>query len=159
MSVGVSRSYPVPDRPHSAADIEALARETPAGRVDLPLAVVGLGEGVRAAADVDPSWLDTVDRTRTAVRDAVVAAGRAEELEAALQGAMLEATERFDPADDTDVDAHVASGARLWLLAGAVASALSGAEPDPFAAWGRLVVAGWWPVGPSRGRLVLSRAE
>lgn len=111
------------------------------------------------AADVDPAWLDAMDRTRTALRDAVVGAGRGEELEAALQVAMVEATERFDPRDDCDVDAHVASGARLWLLTGAIASALSGADPDPFAAWGRLVEAGWWPVGPSGGRLVLSRAE
>jgi hypothetical protein len=50
----------------------------------------------------------------------------------------------------------VASGARLWLLTGAVVSALAGADPDPFRAWGALVAAGWWPVGPSGGRLVLS---
>jgi hypothetical protein len=140
-------------------DLEALARDTPAGRVDLPLVVVGLAEGARAAADVDPAWLDAMDRRRTALRDAVVAAGRGEELETALHEAILEATERFDPSDDADVDTHVASGARLWLLTGAVVSALSGADPDPFAAWGRLVEAGWWPVGPSGGRLILSRAE
>jgi hypothetical protein len=72
---------------------------------------------------------------------------------------MVEATERFDPAEDADVDAHVASGARLWLLTGAVASALSGGEPDPFGPWARLVRAGWWPVGPSDGRLVVSRVS
>jgi transglutaminase-like putative cysteine protease len=65
--------------------------------------------------------------------------------------ALLAATGRLD----AGVDARVASGARLWLLAGAVASALAG-PPDPFHAWGRLVAAGWWPVGPSRGRLVMS---
>jgi hypothetical protein len=77
-------------------------------------------------------------------------------MEAALHVAMLLATERLDPVDDTDVDAHVASGARLWLLTGAVVSALAGVDPDPFAAWARLVTAGWWPVGPSGDRLVVS---
>jgi hypothetical protein len=137
-------------------DVEWLARATPAGTVRLPLAVVPLGEGVEAAARIDPGWLAAVDRLRAATRRALTAAGRDAEMEAALHVALLVATERFDPADDFDVDAHVASGARLWLLAGAVVSALSGAEADPFWAWGRLVVAGWWPVGPSDGRLVLT---
>lgn len=159
MSVVDSRSYPISDRPHSADDIEALARETPVGWVDLPFAVVGLTDGAIAAADVDTAWLDAVDRKRTALRDSVVAAGRRAELEATLHEAMVGATEQFDPSDDADVDAHVASGARLWLLTGAIASAMSGADSDPFAAWGRLVIAGWWPVGPSGGRLVLSRSE
>ena len=56
------------------------------------------------------------------------------------------------------VAAHVASGARLWLLTGAVASALAAGDPDPFAPWARLVVGGWWPVGPSGGRLVVGAA-
>ena len=137
-------------------DVGRLAPATPAGPVDLPVDVVLLARGAAAAAAVDPSWLAAVDRRRAAGRHAVVAAGRGEELEAALHVALLLATERFDPADDADVDAHVASGARLWLLAGAVASALAGS--DAFAAWGRLVSAGWWPVGPVGGRLVVGAA-
>ena len=132
-------------------DVEALAPKTPAGTVHLPLARVDLVAGVEAAAGVDPSWLAEVDRRRAAARAAVMAAGREEELEAALHVALLVAT----GPPDAGVDARVASGARLWLLAGAVASALAG-PPDPFHAWGRLLAAGWWPIGPSGGRLVLS---
>lgn len=139
-------------------DVERLARATPAGTVALPLAVVTLADGVAAAARVDPAWLGEVDRRRAASRHALVAAGRGAEMEAALEAAMVRAIERFDPADDTDVDAHVASGARLWLLTGAVVSALTGVDPDPFEPWARLVTAGWWPVGPSDGRLVVSEA-
>jgi hypothetical protein len=137
-------------------DAEALAQESPAGKLCLPVHIVGLGAAVEAAGRVDRAWLAEVDHRRAAPRHALLAAGRETELEAALHVAILLASERFDPADDTDVDAHVASGARLWLLTGAVASALAGAVPDPFEAWGRLVAAGWWPVGPSGGRLVLS---
>jgi hypothetical protein len=140
-------------------DVEPLARATPAGTVRLPLALVALPDGVAAAARVDRTWLGEVDRRRAAARQAVVAAGRGAEMEAALQTAMVAATERFDPTDDTDVDAHVASGARLWLLTGAVVSALTGIDPDPFEPWGRLVTAGWWPIGPSDGRLVVSEAS
>jgi len=140
-----------------AVDVEALARATPAGAGSLPLATVTLGAAVDAAARVDPDWLAEVDRRRARCRRIVVEAGREEALEAALHVAVLVATERFDPRHDGDVDEHVASGARLWLLAGAVASALAGADPDPFAGWAELVVAGWWPVGPSDGRLVVTR--
>jgi hypothetical protein len=136
--------------------VEAMARATPAGEVGLPLAVVPLHEGVEAAAQVDPAWLSVVDGRRAAARRSLEEEGRGVEADAALHVAMLLATERFDPADDADVAAHVASGARLWLLTGAVVSALAGADPDPFRAWGALVAAGWWPVGPSGGRLVLS---
>ncbi|HTJ76197.1 MAG TPA: hypothetical protein VL337_12640 [Acidimicrobiales bacterium] len=138
-----------------AADVAALARATPAGVVDLPLAIVDREGAVAAAARVDPAWLAAVDRQRAAGRQAVLAAGREGQLEAALHLGVLLATERFDPADDTDVDAHICSGARLWLLTGAVAAAMSGADPDPFAPWAQLVVTGWWPVGPSGGRLVV----
>lgn len=140
-------------------DLERLARATPAATVTFPLAVVALPEGVAAAGRVDPEWLGEVDRRRAASRHALVAAGRGAEMEAALQTIMERATERFDPVDDTDVDAHVASGARLWLLTGAVVSALTGVDPDPFEPWARLVTAGWWPVGPSDGRLVVSEAS
>ncbi len=140
-------------------DVERLAPATPAATVTLPLAVVALGDGVAAAARVDRAWLDEVDRRRAASRHALVAAGREAEMEAALRTTMVRATERFDPADDEDIDAHVASGARLWLLTGAVVSALTGVDPDPFEPWARLVTAGWWPVGPSDGRLVVSEAS
>ncbi len=137
--------------------MEGLARATPAGPVDLPFVVVELRDGVEAAGRVDREWLAAVDRRRAECRRAVVGAGREEELEAALHVVTVVATERLDPPDDGDVDQHVASGAQLWLLTGAVASALSGADPDPFAPWADLVTAGWWPVGPSDGRLVVSR--
>ena len=132
-------------------DVTALAPQTPAGMVELPLVCVDLAAGVEAAAGVDASWVAEVDRRRAAARAAVVGTGREDELEAALHVVLLVATERLD----AGVDARVASGARLWLLAGAVASALAG-PPDPFHAWGRLVAAGWWPIGPAGGRLVLS---
>ena len=141
------------------ADIEALARVTPAGPLSLPMSVVPLAVAVDTAARVDSGWLAEVDRRRAAPRHTLVAAGRGEEMEAALHVAMLVATERLDPADDADVDAHVASGALLWLLAGAVVSALAGVEPDPFGGWARLVAAGWWPVGPSRSHLVVSALD
>lgn len=140
-------------------DVEVLARATPAGTVGLPVRLVALSAGVEAAAGVDAAWLAAVDRARAGPRRALTEAGRGEEMEAAVHVAMLLATERLDPSDDADLDAHVASGARLWLLAGAVVSALAGAQPDPFEAWARLVVAGWWPVGPSGGRLVVSAPD
>jgi hypothetical protein len=136
---------------------DVLTRQTPAGTVDLPVAVVGLAEAVRAADRVDPTWLAAVDRCRAAARRALVDAGREVELEEALRVAVPLATERFDPFDDQDVDAHVGSGAQLWLFTAAVASTLAHPAADPFGPWGRLVAGGWWPVGPSGGRLVLSR--
>ena len=139
--------------------MDALAPATPGGTVSLPVEVVGLRAGVEAERELDRAWLAEVERRRDAARTALVAAGRRDELEAALNVTILLATERFDPADDTDVDAHVASGARSWLLTGAVASALAGTDPDPFDAWAHLVAAGWWPVGPCGGRLVISRAD
>lgn len=136
-------------------DVEALARRTPAGAVDLPVAVVGLADASVEAGRVDAGWLDRADAVRAALRRDAVAAGGEAALEAAVHVAVLVATERLDPAGDGDVDAHVASGAQLWLVAGAVAAAVAGAQPDPFAAWARLVSAGWWPVGPAGKRLVV----
>ncbi|HVM04073.1 MAG TPA: hypothetical protein VM242_02775 [Acidimicrobiales bacterium] len=136
-------------------DVAALARRTPAGVVDLPVAVVDMAEASDEAGRVDAGWLDRADAVRAALRRDAVAAGREAVLEAALHIAVLVATERLDPAGDDDVDAHVASGAQLWLVAGAVAAAVAGAQPDPFAAWARLVSAGWWPVGPAGKRLVV----
>ncbi len=140
----------------SATAVASLASTTPAGPVDLPLVVVPLGEGVERSAAVDQAWFDEVDRRRSAPRAALVAAGRGPELEAALHVTMLLATEALDPADDTDVGAHVASGAQLWLLGGAVAWALADAGANPFGPWSELVAAGMWPIGPSEGQLVVS---
>jgi hypothetical protein len=140
-------------------EVATLAQTTPVGTVDLPVAVLALPDAVEASALVDPAWLASVDRARAAPRQALLAAGRDQEVEAALHLTLLLATERLDPADDADVDAHIASGAQLWLLAGAVVSALAGAAPDPFWAWARLVVAGWWPVGPSGDHLVVAATE
>lgn len=142
--------------PIGDVDVEALAPMTPAGEVRLPVRVATLRVAVEAQADLDDAWLAQVGRRRDQGRQSLVAAGREAEMEAALNLAILMATERFDPTDDTDVDAHVASGARLWLLTGAVVSALAGGRPDPFEPWARLVAAGWWPVGPCGGWLVLS---
>lgn len=139
-----------------SASVAALASATPAGPVDLPLAVVSVAEGVEWSAVVDAGWFDEVDRCRSAPRSGLLAAGRGVELEAALHVTMLLATEALDPADDTDVDAHVASGAQLWLLAGAVTWALAGTASNPFGPWSELVAAGLWPIGPSGGRLVVS---
>lgn len=141
--------------PPSPAEVAALALATPAGPLDLPVTMVSLAEGVERSEGVDPGWLRTVDRRRSSPRAELLAAGREDELEAALNIAVLLATDRLDPHDDADPDAHVASGAQLWLLGGAVAWALSGDEPDPFAPWAELVVCGIWPVGPSGGRLVV----
>jgi hypothetical protein len=142
--------------PVRSAAVAALARLTPAGPVELAPALVTLPDAVAAATDVDAVWLAAVDRSRHDARAAVVVSGRESALEAALHVAILSGTERLDPADDADADAHVASGACLWLLTGAVASAMSGAVPDPFAPWARLITGGWWPVGPSGGRLVVA---
>lgn len=142
----------------AAAEVSRLAPSTPAGRLDLPLAMVDVAAGAAAAGDVDRLWLADVERRREQARRALVDAGRGAELEVALARVVPLAVERFDPADDADVAAHVASGGRLWLLTAAVASALAaGADHDPFAAWARLVVAGWWPVGPVGGTLVVGR--
>jgi hypothetical protein len=141
-----------------AVDVASLAPATPTGRLDLPLAVVDPTEGVERSADVDPAWLAAVDRRRAAARPPLLAAGRADELEAALHVAMLVATDVLDPTGAGDVDAHVASGAQLWLLGGAVAWSLAGGgrARNPFGPWAELVTAGWWPVGPSRGELVVA---
>lgn len=148
-------------RPAPAAgrmDVAALARRTPAGALDLPVDVVGAAEAARAAGRVDRAWLARVEEVRGGLRRRARAAGREAELEAAVHVAVLLATEWLDPPGDADVDGHVRSGALLWLVAGAVAAAVAGAEPDPFEAWMGLVAAGWWPVGPSDGRLVLAAA-
>jgi hypothetical protein len=137
--------------------VDALARATPAGVLDLPVARVAVDDGARAAAGVDPAWMGHVDRCRFAARDGLRAAGRETELEAALNLAMLLGTERVDR-DAGEGPARVASGARLWLLGAAVAWALAVADGDgdPFEAWAELVSFGMWPVGPVGGRLVVS---
>ena len=156
-------------RPPPGSDIAALAAATPAGPVDRPLAVVGFAEAVEATAAVDRAWLAAVDTCRSTARDLLTAAGRGVELEAALHLAMLLATTPVDgvagassggpgtsggAGPDTTV-ARGASGARLWLLGGAVAWALLGDEADPFSGWAELVTFGLWPVGPVGDRLVV----
>ena len=149
---------PSPDGPA----LGALARATPAGPLDLPVAVVGLGAGVAAAGAVDRPWMSVVEARREAPRAVLEARGRSLELEAALNLAMLIGTEgpvgtegTADVAGGDDDAARMASGARLWLLGGAVAWALLDDPGDPFAAWGDLVSYGLWPVGPVAGRLVV----
>lgn len=136
--------------------LPALAAATPAGPVDLPVAVVAVDEGVEAAKVVDRGWLAEVGRQRERPRRGLEEAGRAEDLEAALHVAMLLATERF-ARPDSPAAARTAAGGRLWLLGGAVAWALTGVGEDPFVSWGTLVTAGWWPIGPARDRLIVSR--
>ena len=133
--------------------VEELARRTPAGRVDLPLAVVERNGAVAVVDAVDPEWMAVVEQRRSAPRAALVAGGRAVELEAALNLVMLVGTEPVD-GDRHQLEARTASGARLWLLGGAVAWALAGGD-DPFRAWAELVSYGLWPVGPAGGRLVV----
>ncbi|MGH9177195.1 MAG: hypothetical protein ACRD0N_01385 [Acidimicrobiales bacterium] len=143
----------------SGAELEALARATPAGGIVLPLAVVGLATAAGASARIEPSFLAEVEQQRADLRQAVVAQGREPDLEAALHVTMLLATERLAPVGPTGADGLVGSGARLWLLTAAVVSALAGWAPDPFAAWGWLIAAGYWPVGPSDGYLVVGDAR
>ena len=135
--------------------LRSLAATTPAGTVDLPVAVVDLPHALEASAAVDRAWLAEVERERERPRALLIARGRSGELEAAVHAAMLLGTEHLGPVDD-DVAGRVASGALLWLLGGAVSWAL--AAPDsPFDAWAELVVRRWWPLGPSGGRLALAR--
>ena len=163
-----------PSAPDTAG-LSALATSTPAGAVQLPVDVVPLEEAAEAAEAVDAAWLAEVERLRSAPRSALVDSGRETELEAALHVAMVLAVERLAPTSRPCRDVgptggppsrhghgeggHMASGAQLWLLAGAVAWALSTAGPNPFGPWAELVADGLWPVGPRRGRLVVGDAR
>jgi hypothetical protein len=138
------------------ADVGDAARATPAGYVDLPLALVSLKEAVDASAALDRGWVAGVDRLRSSPRSELLESGRGPQLEAALHVTMLLATEILDPDDDTDVAAHVMSGARLWLLTAAVTWALTATTPNPFSPWAELITAGLWPIGPCEGRLVVA---
>lgn len=141
-----------PPPPHM--DVEELTRSTPTGRLNLPVTVVPLTAAVEAVDTIDKAWLKEVDQARSSPRGGLVAAGREMHLEAALNVAMLVATQCITPTPD-DVNSYVASGARLWLLGAAVAWALTGTNSCPFLAWAELVVHGFWPVGPSRNQLVV----
>jgi hypothetical protein len=145
-----------PPRPARLAT-EELLRRTPGGTVDLSPLVVGLADAVGAADEVDPAWMAVVEARRSAPRETLVDRGRGVELEAALNLAMLIGTEQVGDDDGAHVEARIASGARLWLLGGAVAWALAGGD-DPFGPWAELVSFGFWPVGPVDGRLVLCDA-
>lgn len=148
--------------PPEDLDLATLASATPGGRVAFPVAMLSLFEASDAAGWVDEVWLTTVDQRRSAPRGVLVEAGRATELEAALHLTMLLATRPLD--GDCPWQARVASGAKLWLLGGAVAWALLGADPDPdpvgdgpdpFGPWGELVSYGIWPIGPVGSRLLV----
>jgi len=134
--------------------LDELARATPAGAVDLPVAAFGLADAVLAAGEVDPDWMAVVDERRSVPRPLLAAAGRTTELEAALHLAMLLGTRPVGPQDGVG-GARAASGARLWLLGAGVSWALIEDAADPFAAWTELVSYGIWPVGPTGGRLVV----
>ena len=141
--------------PPAGFPMEALIRATPGGMVGLPVAAVELEEGLEAAGGLDGVWMGLVEDRRSEPRSGLAARGRQMELEAALNLAMLLATDRLGGEGD-QVGARIASGARLWLLGGAVAWALwDGPGGDPFAPWAELVSYGLWPIGPAGGRLVL----
>lgn len=142
--------------PPQGLPVHELARATPGGTLELPVALASPDEALRAVARVDPAWMARVDELRSVPRTVLVAAGRETELEAALNLAMLLGTERVDEAVG-EGPARVASGARLWLLGPAVAWALAsrGEGNDPFAAWAELVSFGAWPLGPVGGQLVV----
>ena len=145
---------------HERLDVDMgdAARATPVGDVDLPLAQVSLQEAVDASAGLDRRWVADVNRLRSSPRSELLESGRGPQLEAALHVTMLLATEILDPDDDTDVAAHVTSGAQLWLLTAAVPWALAGTTPNPFSPWAELITSGLWPVGPCHGRLVVADA-
>ncbi|WP_440073672.1 hypothetical protein [Streptosporangium sp. OZ121] len=130
-----------------------------------------------AAMDrVDPGWLEALDRRRGAARERLVAAGREQQLDTAEHVAMLVATPRLDPADQTDPDARAVSGALLWLIGTVVADALAdpGGAPaangggpghdededdgkdDPLSGLAELLASGWWPIGPVNGAFLIS---
>jgi len=138
-------------------ELERLARCTPAGPLTLPVSVVSLGEGVEAAGSVDGPWLAGVDARRGEARRLLQQSGRERGLEAALRVTMLLATDRL-PSGGTPSEVRVASGAQLWLLAGAVAWAMAGSGDNPFGPWAALVSAGYWPIGPVGRDLVVSAA-
>lgn len=142
-----------------ATNLAALATSTPLGPEALPVDVVTVAEGVSAAGEVDSRWLAALDARRSTPRQALIDAGREVELEAGLHVTMLLATERLSPSEDGGLDERIASGAQLWLLGGAVAWTLLAATANPFRPWAELVTAGVWPIGPSRGRLVVAAME
>ncbi len=130
-----------------------------------------------AAMDrVDPGWLEALDRRRGAARERLVATGREKQLDTAEHVAMLVATPRLDPADQTDPDARAVSGALLWLIGTVVADALAdpGGAPaangdgpgrdedddkdddDPLSGLAELLASGWWPIGPVDGAFLIS---
>jgi hypothetical protein len=148
---GLVSPRPRPD----ATTIDKLVRDTPGGRVDVPVVVVPLGAAADLAARVQADWVDAVDLRRSAPRRALVEAGREPQLEAALHTAMLLAVDRL-PASVDGTDVRAASGLQLWVLGGMVTAALAPVGPDPFAPWAELLGYGLWPIGPSAGRLVVA---
>jgi hypothetical protein len=138
----------------TVGEVAALARSTPAGPLARPVSLVALGEAVRAAGSVPADWLAVVDARRAEGRRLVVGSGRDRELEAALRVTMLLAADTLSPGG-MPTEGRVASGAQLWLLAGAVAWAMAGSGDNPFGPWATLVVGRLWPVGPVGHALVV----
>lgn len=139
------------------AELAALAAASPAGPVNLPLAVVGLAAGAAASGLVDRSWMSGSELQWSDARRRLASQDRTVQMDAAVHVATLLVIERWRPLGD-EVDIRVATGALLWLLTGAVAWALASAPGDavdPFASWSRLLAAGFWPVGPSGEHLVV----
>lgn len=135
------------------------------------LTVVRDPAAAAAAMDsVDPGWLEALDQRRGAARERLVAAGRERQLETAEHVAMLVATPRLDPADQTDPDARAVSGALLWLIGTVVADALADPDgapaadgdgprhdnDDPLSGLAELLASGWWPIGPVNGAFLIS---
>ncbi|MEU4539710.1 hypothetical protein AB0G15_33135 [Streptosporangium sp. NPDC023825] len=160
-----------------AADRPERAPDSPLTAPGSPLTVVRDPAVAAAAMDrVDPAWLEALDRRRGEARERLVAAGREKQLDTAEHVAMLVATPRLDPADQTDPDARAVSGALLWLIGTVVADALAdpGGAPaangdgpgpghdhdhdhdDPLSGLADLLASGWWPIGPVNGDFLIS---
>ncbi|MDP9870194.1 MULTISPECIES: hypothetical protein [Streptosporangium] len=145
-------------RPSTAPGFTTPAPARPATR----FTVVRDRATATAAMDlVDPGWLADLDRRRAAARSRLLDAGREEQLELAEHVAMLVATPRLDPADQTDPGARAVSGALLWLIGTVVAGALADGdgeedEDGTLAELTDLLTDGWWPIGRVNGRFLIT---
>lgn len=154
--VGDTHSGPDSADAIASSELARLAASTPAGTISAALAVLDISAGARAAVDVEPRWLAEVAEVRQLPRDILAGAGRLDQLEAALHVSMLVAAGCLARGDDGPSE-QMASGGQLWLMVGVVAWALASPGKHPFQAWGQLLTRGIWPIGPSHGRLVVSR--
>lgn len=114
----------------------------------------------RAVAEMDRvagAWLAGLGDHAERARTRLAADGRTDDLDTALHLAMLLATYRLGRVDDCGLDgadARAVSGALLWLVSGAVTTALAG--DDGFHREAGLIAEGWWPVGPVDGRFLIA---